>query len=197
MAIAWMLALVLCATTFAQQSPRVQPALSPTSLASQNACPADSGNAMLTAARRTYAAVLAAGGAGCSDFRVFSPITRFAGCVRVVSSAGNGGYPMVVVIPRVVFSNKDESLEYDVHVHYHGMGSTAARPCASCKLVPRIVASVKSGAPTVFVIPHSATANRASPGSRYGRERLRCALMACAGSVDQCAKHVDDCARCH
>ncbi len=64
--------------------------------------------AMLAVARRTYAAVLARGGD-----------------VLVASSEGNGGFPVVVIVPAAVARNRDVLASYKVHIHYHGMHSVA------------------------------------------------------------------------
>jgi hypothetical protein len=100
----------------------------------------------LATARRSYAGLLAQGAK-----------------LSVIASPGNGGKPVVVLIPPALASNTDPSKPYRVHVHYHGMGSTALEPAADSPLKQRIADSFSQSPPTVFVLPHSGTQNRATP----------------------------------
>lgn len=81
----------------------------------------------------------------------------------VTTSAGNGGKPVVAIVPPALARNTDPAMPYQVHVHYHGMGSTAASPSGESPLKARIAASFSQTPPTVFVLPHSATLDKATP----------------------------------
>jgi hypothetical protein len=69
------------------------------------------------------------------------------------TSAGNGGKPVLTVVPPSIANNTDPSKPYQTQVHYHGMRSRASRPSPSSVLTRRIAESFNQQPPTVFVLP--------------------------------------------
>lgn len=73
------------------------------------------------------------------------------------------GKPVLAIVPPALAGNTAPAMRYQVHVHYQGMGSTAASPSGDSPLKERIAASFSQTPPTVFVLPHSATLDKATP----------------------------------
>lgn len=101
----------------------------------------------------------------------------------VTTSAGNGGKPVIAIVPPALARNTDPAAPYRVQVHYHGMGSTAASPSASSPLEARIAQSFSQSPPTVFVLPHSASPAKDVPKWSNVKDTGRTADDALAGVV--------------
>ncbi len=71
--------------------------------------------------------------------------------ISVTTSAGNGGKPVVAIIPPALA--KDSSLAHNVQVHYHGTPGSASAPVADSPVKDRIAATFNQTPPTVFVLP--------------------------------------------
>jgi hypothetical protein len=115
-------------------------------------------------AQKTYASLLAQGAK-----------------LVVTTSPGNGNKPVLAIVPPSLARNTDAAQPYKVHVHYHGMGSTAASPSGESPLVARIARSFSDNPPTVFVLPHSATLDKATPKWSNVKDTGRTAADAVAG----------------
>lgn len=101
----------------------------------------------------------------------------------VTTSAGNGGKPVIAIVPPALARNTDPAAPFNVQVHYHGMGATAASPSADSPLKARIAASFSQSPPTVFVLPHSASPTREVPKWSNVKDTGRTADDALAGVV--------------
>lgn len=71
----------------------------------------------------------------------------------VTTSAGNGGLPVLAIIPPSLAGNVDPAAPYQVQVHYHGMMGRASQPNPSSPSLARIAATFAQTPPTVFVLP--------------------------------------------
>ncbi len=71
----------------------------------------------------------------------------------VTTSAGNGGKPVIAVVPPALANNTDPAKGYNVEVHYHGLDGAASKPNPSRPLTGRIADSFNRQPPTVYVIP--------------------------------------------
>lgn len=69
------------------------------------------------------------------------------------TSAGNGGKPVLTIVPPSLANNTDPSKPYQVQVHYHGMRGRASQPNPSSPVPKRIAESFNQQPPTVFVLP--------------------------------------------
>lgn len=69
------------------------------------------------------------------------------------TSAGNGGKPVLTIVPPSLAANTDPSRGYQVQVHYHGMRGRASKPNESSPVSKRIAESFQQQPPTVFVLP--------------------------------------------
>lgn len=73
--------------------------------------------------------------------------------IVATASAGNGGKPVLTVVPPSLANNSDASTQYNVEVHYHGMDGRASKPNASSPITSRIADSFNKQPPTVYVLP--------------------------------------------
>jgi len=71
--------------------------------------------------------------------------------ISVTTSAGNGGKPVVTIIPPALA--RDPSLPHEVQVHYHGTPGSASAPVADSPVKGRIADTFNQSPPKVFVLP--------------------------------------------
>ncbi|HEY8210081.1 MAG TPA: hypothetical protein VIG99_21495 [Myxococcaceae bacterium] len=69
------------------------------------------------------------------------------------TSTGNGGKPVLTVVPPSLANNTDPTKSYQTQIHYHGMRGRASQPNASSPVTKRIAESFNQQPPTVFVLP--------------------------------------------
>jgi hypothetical protein len=69
------------------------------------------------------------------------------------TSAGNGGKPVLAIVPPALAKNGDATKPYNVEIHYHGMDAAASRPNPDSPITQRIADSFKKDPPTVYVLP--------------------------------------------
>lgn len=73
--------------------------------------------------------------------------------IVATTSAGNGGKPVLTVVPPSLANNTDATKQYNVEVHYHGMDGRASKPNADSPVASRIADSFNKQPPTVYVLP--------------------------------------------
>lgn len=89
----------------------------------------------------------------------FASLVALGAKLSVTTSAGNGGRPVLTIVPPSLARNTDATKPYDVEVHYHGMFSHASAPNASSPMKQRIADSFANDPPTVYVLPEWAADN--------------------------------------
>jgi hypothetical protein len=73
--------------------------------------------------------------------------------IVATTSAGNGGKPVLAIVPPALAKNGDATKPYNVEIHYHGMDAQASRPNPDSPITQRIADSFKKDPPTVYVLP--------------------------------------------
>ncbi len=73
--------------------------------------------------------------------------------ISVTTSKGNGGKPVVTIIPPALAGSTDATKPYDVQIHYHGTPGSASSPVNDSPVKKRIADTFKQSPPTVFVLP--------------------------------------------
>ncbi|HYV46492.1 MAG TPA: hypothetical protein VFA20_16620 [Myxococcaceae bacterium] len=85
--------------------------------------------------------------------QTYAPLLAKGAKLVATTSAGNGGKPVLTIVPPSLANNTDPSKPYQVQVHYHGMRGRASKPNADSPVPKRIAESFNQQPPTVFVLP--------------------------------------------
>jgi hypothetical protein len=83
----------------------------------------------------------------------YAPLLAKGAKLVATTSTGNGGKPVLAIVPPSLANNADPSKPYQVQVHYHGMRGRASQPNASSPVPKRIADTFSQQPPTVFVLP--------------------------------------------